>query len=201
MIDGTIAESITRFPDSSIIRFLLYACDSDHRGRRTRAAFRGRTAQAVARRRRPADSRAHVAAFLAHPAIDDVIVALPQELVDDPRLSARVEAVARRRRRDAAPGSVANAFFAATSGSDLIVIHDAARPFASAGLIARTIAAAAESGAAWPRSHRAMTVRPRRRASGVEGRAQDEREPARPPSLTLSESPFDRSARPDSRGR
>jgi 2-C-methyl-D-erythritol 4-phosphate cytidylyltransferase/2-C-methyl-D-erythritol 2,4-cyclodiphosphate synthase len=44
--------------------------------------------------------------------------------------------------------SVANAFGAADAASDIIVIHDAARPFASAGLIARTIAAAAESGAA-----------------------------------------------------
>ena len=45
--------------------------------------------------------------------------------------------------------SVANAFRAADAASDdLIVIHDAARPFVSADLIARTIAAAAESGAA-----------------------------------------------------
>ena len=41
-----------------------------------------------------------------------------------------------------------NAFRAASAESDVIVIHDAARPFASADLIARTIAAAAESGAA-----------------------------------------------------
>jgi 2-C-methyl-D-erythritol 4-phosphate cytidylyltransferase/2-C-methyl-D-erythritol 2,4-cyclodiphosphate synthase len=44
--------------------------------------------------------------------------------------------------------SVANAFAAAAETSDIIVIHDAARPFASASLIARTIAAAVESGAA-----------------------------------------------------
>src|SRR6185312_14028923 len=44
--------------------------------------------------------------------------------------------------------SVANAFLAADTASDVIVVHDAARPFASADLIARTIAAAAESGAA-----------------------------------------------------
>jgi len=43
--------------------------------------------------------------------------------------------------------SVVRAFQAAGS-ADVIVIHDAARPFASADLIARTIAAAAESGAA-----------------------------------------------------
>src|SRR5262249_27282093 len=44
--------------------------------------------------------------------------------------------------------SVANAFRAADAKSDVSVIHDAARPFASADLIARTIAAAAEGGAA-----------------------------------------------------
>jgi 2-C-methyl-D-erythritol 4-phosphate cytidylyltransferase/2-C-methyl-D-erythritol 2,4-cyclodiphosphate synthase len=44
--------------------------------------------------------------------------------------------------------SVANAFRAADAASGVIVIHDAARPFASADLIARTIAAAVESGAA-----------------------------------------------------
>jgi 2-C-methyl-D-erythritol 4-phosphate cytidylyltransferase/2-C-methyl-D-erythritol 2,4-cyclodiphosphate synthase len=41
-----------------------------------------------------------------------------------------------------------NAFRVADARSEVIVIHDAARPFASAGLVSRTIAAAAESGAA-----------------------------------------------------
>jgi len=96
-----------------------------------------------------------VAAFLGHPAIDALIVALPQGLVDDPPSYLRpavldgagkpVRLVAGGDRRQ---DSVANAFGAADAASDIIVIHDAARPFASAGLIARTIAAAAESGAA-----------------------------------------------------
>jgi 2-C-methyl-D-erythritol 4-phosphate cytidylyltransferase/2-C-methyl-D-erythritol 2,4-cyclodiphosphate synthase len=43
---------------------------------------------------------------------------------------------------------VANAFRAAAAPSEVVVIHDAARPFVSADLITRTIAAAAESGAA-----------------------------------------------------
>jgi 2-C-methyl-D-erythritol 4-phosphate cytidylyltransferase/2-C-methyl-D-erythritol 2,4-cyclodiphosphate synthase len=99
-----------------------------------------------------------VAAFLSHPAIDALVVALPQALVDDPPAYLRsVDGLAPdgsgkplrlvaggERRQD----SVANAFRAADAMSDLIVIHDAARPFASADLIARTIAAAAESGAA-----------------------------------------------------
>ena len=93
-----------------------------------------------------------VTAFLAHPAIDEVVVALPADLVGrSARLPARappkpLRVVAGGERRQ---DSVANAFRAvAASRAIVIVIHDAARPFVSADLIARTIAAAAESGAA-----------------------------------------------------
>jgi 2-C-methyl-D-erythritol 4-phosphate cytidylyltransferase / 2-C-methyl-D-erythritol 2,4-cyclodiphosphate synthase len=91
-----------------------------------------------------------VATFLAHPAVNEVIVALPQPLTDDPPAYLRSAGKRLRivsggaRRQD----SVAKAFRAADAASDVIVIHDAARPFASADLIGRTIAAAAESGAA-----------------------------------------------------
>jgi 2-C-methyl-D-erythritol 4-phosphate cytidylyltransferase len=91
-----------------------------------------------------------VTAFLTHPSVTEVIVALPQDLVGNPPAHLRDSAKPLRivaggaRRQD----SVANAFRAASEQSDIIVIHDAARPFASADLIARTIAAAAESGAA-----------------------------------------------------
>jgi 2-C-methyl-D-erythritol 4-phosphate cytidylyltransferase/2-C-methyl-D-erythritol 2,4-cyclodiphosphate synthase len=90
-----------------------------------------------------------VTAFLAHPEIDEVVVALPQALADDPPEYLRSAAALRivgggDRRQD----SVANAFRASSAESDIIVIHDAARPFASADLISRTIAAAAETGAA-----------------------------------------------------
>jgi 2-C-methyl-D-erythritol 4-phosphate cytidylyltransferase/2-C-methyl-D-erythritol 2,4-cyclodiphosphate synthase len=91
-----------------------------------------------------------VSAFLSHPAVHEVVVALPASIVDDPPAYLRQTAkpmqlvLGGARRQD----SVANAFRAAALSSDVIVIHDAARPFASAGLIARTIAAAAESGAA-----------------------------------------------------
>jgi 2-C-methyl-D-erythritol 4-phosphate cytidylyltransferase / 2-C-methyl-D-erythritol 2,4-cyclodiphosphate synthase len=44
--------------------------------------------------------------------------------------------------------SVSNAFAAVDPRCELVVIHDAARPFATADLVSRTIAAAAESGAA-----------------------------------------------------
>jgi 2-C-methyl-D-erythritol 4-phosphate cytidylyltransferase/2-C-methyl-D-erythritol 2,4-cyclodiphosphate synthase len=99
-----------------------------------------------------------VTTFLAHPEVDEVVVALPRALADDPPAYLRsAEAFALHgagkplrivaggeRRQD----SVAQAFHAAAAESDIIVIHDAARPFATADLITRTIAAAVESGAA-----------------------------------------------------
>jgi 2-C-methyl-D-erythritol 4-phosphate cytidylyltransferase/2-C-methyl-D-erythritol 2,4-cyclodiphosphate synthase len=99
-----------------------------------------------------------VEAFLAHPSVDAVVVALPQPLVDEPPSYLRPGAGAAaggstkplrvvaggERRQD----SVTNAFGSVDASSDIIVIHDAARPFVSAELITRTIAAAAESGAA-----------------------------------------------------
>ena len=82
---------------------------------------------------------------------DEVVVALPADLAGaPPRRTCRARPKPLRvvaggeRRQD----SVANAFRAVRRERDVIVIHDAARPFASADLIARTIAAAAESGAA-----------------------------------------------------
>jgi 2-C-methyl-D-erythritol 4-phosphate cytidylyltransferase / 2-C-methyl-D-erythritol 2,4-cyclodiphosphate synthase len=91
-----------------------------------------------------------VAAFLGHTAIHEVVVALPAELMADPPAYLRaapkpIRLVAGGARRQ---DSVRQAFQAANEQSDVIVIHDAARPFASADLIARTIAAAAEGGAA-----------------------------------------------------
>ena len=59
----------------------------------------------------------------------------------------------------------------ADAASDVIVIHDAARPFASADLIARTIAAAAESGAAVAAVQSRDTVK-RTSASNAHGPAE-----------------------------
>jgi 2-C-methyl-D-erythritol 4-phosphate cytidylyltransferase/2-C-methyl-D-erythritol 2,4-cyclodiphosphate synthase len=90
-----------------------------------------------------------ILAFAAHEAVDDLIVALPEELAADPpaccRSAAKPIAVVAGgpRRQD----SVASAFRAAAA-ADVVVIHDAARPFVSADLISRTIAAAREDGAA-----------------------------------------------------
>ncbi|OFV91537.1 MAG: hypothetical protein A3G76_02690 [Acidobacteria bacterium RIFCSPLOWO2_12_FULL_65_11] len=91
-----------------------------------------------------------VRAYLTHPSVDEVVVALPEELVADPPAYLRdagkpLHLVAGGRRRQ---DSVANAFGVVAAASDVVVVHDAARPFASEGLITRTIGAAARSGAA-----------------------------------------------------
>jgi 2-C-methyl-D-erythritol 4-phosphate cytidylyltransferase/2-C-methyl-D-erythritol 2,4-cyclodiphosphate synthase len=91
-----------------------------------------------------------VSTFLAHPGVDEVIVVLPPDLVASPPSYLRsalkplqlVEGGVRRQ------DSVMNALKMVSAESDVIVVHDAARPFASADLIARTISAASESGAA-----------------------------------------------------
>jgi 2-C-methyl-D-erythritol 4-phosphate cytidylyltransferase/2-C-methyl-D-erythritol 2,4-cyclodiphosphate synthase len=91
-----------------------------------------------------------VGTFLAHPHVDEIVVALPADVVADPppyltgtRKSVRIVAGGQRRQ-----DSVANAFQVVNDQSEVVVVHDAARPFASADLITRTILAAAESGAA-----------------------------------------------------
>src|SRR5438477_2547212 len=91
-----------------------------------------------------------VNAFLAHADVTDVVVALPADLVSRPPAYLTNAAkqltmvIGGARRQD----SVAAAFRAVSTHADVIVIHDAARPFVSADLIRRTIAAASESGAA-----------------------------------------------------
>jgi 2-C-methyl-D-erythritol 4-phosphate cytidylyltransferase/2-C-methyl-D-erythritol 2,4-cyclodiphosphate synthase len=91
-----------------------------------------------------------VTAFLNHPAIDEVVVALPADILADPPAYLRVASkplklvAGGERRQD----SVANAFAVVHEDAVIIVIHDAARPFVSDELIERTIAAALESGAA-----------------------------------------------------
>jgi 2-C-methyl-D-erythritol 4-phosphate cytidylyltransferase/2-C-methyl-D-erythritol 2,4-cyclodiphosphate synthase len=91
-----------------------------------------------------------VAAFLAHPDVNEIVVALPPDMASEPPpyligTAKHVRVVAGGERRQ---DSVLNAFRAVSDRSDVVVIHDAARPFASADLISRTILAAAESGAA-----------------------------------------------------
>ena len=82
--------------------------------------------------------------------VDDLVVALPQEMAADPPASllARgkpLEIVAGGERRQ---DSVAHAFARVSDRADIVVIHDAARPFVTDDTIRRTVAAAAEAGAA-----------------------------------------------------
>ena len=91
-----------------------------------------------------------VDAFVLSDRIADVVVALPRDLVDDVPDYLRgcakpVEVVEGGGRRQ---DSVANAFARVAGRSDVVVIHDAARPLVSADLIRRTVDAAVEYGAA-----------------------------------------------------
>ena len=91
-----------------------------------------------------------IRAFERHDRIDEIVAVVPAEFVQDeqrsltsPRKPIRVIPGGPRRQ-----DSVANGFARVPRRTDLIVIHDAARPFVSRGVIDRTLDAAQESGAA-----------------------------------------------------
>src|SRR5215212_1368670 len=92
-----------------------------------------------------------VAAFTSHARVNDVIVVLPPALAADPpewlaaMHSPAVRVVAGGGRRQ---DSVANAFDRVAAASDVVLVHDAARPFVTLDLISRAIDGAAEHGAA-----------------------------------------------------
>jgi 2-C-methyl-D-erythritol 4-phosphate cytidylyltransferase/2-C-methyl-D-erythritol 2,4-cyclodiphosphate synthase len=88
--------------------------------------------------------------FASHERIDEIVVVLPPDLAssppdDLPALDKPLLIVPGGARRQ---DSVRHGFEAVRDRADVVVIHDAARPFASAALISRTIDAAWESGAA-----------------------------------------------------
>ena len=109
-----------------------------------------------------------VDALLAHPRIHDMVVALPADIAANPpeylrrddKLVVVVEGGARRQ------DSVARAFARVPAGTDIVVIHDAARPLVSADLIERTVAAAATDGAAVAAVRATDTVK----RGGIDGR-------------------------------
>lgn len=88
-----------------------------------------------------------VEAFASHPEIQDVIVVLPRDVAVPSAGVFRLPQVrvveGGARRQD----SVANAFDAVHPFADVVVIHDAARPFVTPDLISQSIRAAAEHGA------------------------------------------------------
>src|SRR5690348_16322108 len=92
-----------------------------------------------------------VRAFLRHPAVSEVVLVKPAGPLTLSLNDRDGDAIARLRTVDGGArrqDSVANGFDAADPASEVILIHDAARPFVTADLISRTIDAAAEHGAA-----------------------------------------------------
>jgi 2-C-methyl-D-erythritol 4-phosphate cytidylyltransferase / 2-C-methyl-D-erythritol 2,4-cyclodiphosphate synthase len=93
-----------------------------------------------------------VDAFDRHPTVSELVVVLPDELVaDGATLVGRTDRPCRfvsggARRQD----SVRHGLEALPAGIDVVLVHDAARPFADAALIDRVIAATGESGAVIP---------------------------------------------------
>ncbi len=94
-----------------------------------------------------------LAVLATHPDVDEVVVALPATHLEPlPECLTRawpcpVRAVSGGARRQ---DSVAHAFAAIAASAEVVLVHDAARPFASADLVRRMIAAARASGAAIP---------------------------------------------------
>ncbi|HET9371910.1 MAG TPA: 2-C-methyl-D-erythritol 4-phosphate cytidylyltransferase, partial [Vicinamibacterales bacterium] len=93
-----------------------------------------------------------VEAFDRHGAIDELVIVLPEEFVRDAltltgatvRPSRAVAGGARRQ------DSVRAGAAALSRDVDLVLVHDAARPFVDAGVIDRVVVAAREAGAAIP---------------------------------------------------
>lgn len=91
-----------------------------------------------------------VAAFEAHPEVRDLVVVLPRDLAARPPGYLRstrkpIQIVAGGDRRQ---DSVANAFDRVPADAEIVLVHDAARPFVTPLLISRSIDAAAQYGAA-----------------------------------------------------
>jgi 2-C-methyl-D-erythritol 4-phosphate cytidylyltransferase/2-C-methyl-D-erythritol 2,4-cyclodiphosphate synthase len=91
-----------------------------------------------------------VDAFVRHARVHDVIVVLPAAVLAESavllaRAGGRLQVVAGGDRRQ---DSVANAFDRVPADTDVVLVHDAARPFVTADLISRSIDAAAAYGAA-----------------------------------------------------
>jgi 2-C-methyl-D-erythritol 4-phosphate cytidylyltransferase/2-C-methyl-D-erythritol 2,4-cyclodiphosphate synthase len=87
-----------------------------------------------------------VTAFRTHPAITDVIVALPQDLMN--ARPSGLEGARLVEGGDRRQDSVANAFDQVPESTEVVLIHDAARPFVTVDVISRAIDGAVTHGAA-----------------------------------------------------
>jgi 2-C-methyl-D-erythritol 4-phosphate cytidylyltransferase/2-C-methyl-D-erythritol 2,4-cyclodiphosphate synthase len=110
-----------------------------------------------------------VRTFRRHPLVSELIVVLPGDRewspgdpADAPERPMQVVAGGARRQ-----DSVGNGFDRVSPGADIVLIHDAARPFVSDSLIARTVEAAVEHGAAIAALQASDTVK-RVRESAIE---------------------------------
>ncbi len=96
--------------------------------------------------------RRSVRAFESHPDVRQIVVVLHESLVPGsesllgPVSCPHVVVAGGRRRQD----SVANGMAVVDAAADVVLVHDAARPFVSRAVIDRVIAAAAAHGAAVP---------------------------------------------------
>jgi 2-C-methyl-D-erythritol 4-phosphate cytidylyltransferase / 2-C-methyl-D-erythritol 2,4-cyclodiphosphate synthase len=91
-----------------------------------------------------------IAVFAACDLIAEIVVALPADLVaaPPPYLAGNGKPVTVVSGGESRRESVANAFARVSPRAEIVVIHDAARPFVTDDLIRRTVEAAAETGAA-----------------------------------------------------
>lgn len=112
-----------------------------------------------------------VEAFVNHPRVSDLVVALPPELVAAPPgyLRTAPKPIQLVEGGDRRQDSVLRAFARIRPGSEIVVIHDAARPLVTADVIDRTIDAARAHGAAIAAVPATDTVK----RSGPDGRVID----------------------------
>ena len=99
-----------------------------------------------------------VSAFDAHPSVDEVVPVLSQSITESVSIFCQKAgdiALGGERRQD----SVAAGFAMVDPKADIVLVHDAARPFVSADLITRVIDAAAAHGAAVPARRASDTVK------------------------------------------
>jgi len=89
-----------------------------------------------------------VEAFVSHPDVDQIVVVLPDGVAPPPLWSECPKPLRVVRGGPRRQDSVAAGFAAVDARYELVVIHDAARPFVDAATISRVMAAARESGAA-----------------------------------------------------